>query len=63
MFSYDRVFGSDVPDTEDGGNTFFPNDELILNFTASATQDTVILIRTTVTTQILRSMYVDIMFI
>lgn len=32
MFSYDCVFGSDVPDTEDGGNTFLPNDEHILNF-------------------------------
>jgi hypothetical protein len=54
MFSYDCVFGSDVPYTEDGGNTFLQNDEYMLNFTASALQDSVILIRTTVTTQFLR---------
>lgn len=63
IFSYDCIFGSDVPYTEDRGNTFLPNDEHILNITGSALQDTVILIRTTVTTQFLRSMYVDIMFI
>lgn len=63
MFSYDCVFGSDVPDTEDRGNAFLQNDEHILNFTASTLQDTVILIRITLMTQFLKSMYVDIMFI
>ena len=63
MFCYDCVFGRDVPDSEDGGNMFLRNDKYILNFTASAPQDTAVLIRTTVTTQFLRSMCVDIMFI
>jgi hypothetical protein len=63
MFCNDCVFGGDVPDSEDRGNTFLRNDEHILNFTASAPQDTAFLIRTTVTSQFLRSMYVDTMFI
>ena len=62
MFCYDCAFGSDVPDSEDGGNTFLRNDEHIINFTASAPQDTAMLMRTTVTTQFLRSMCVDVMF-
>jgi HKD family nuclease len=63
MFRYNCVFDSDVPDSEYGGNTFLRNNEHLLNITASAPQDTAISMRTTVTNQFLRSMYVDIMFI
>jgi hypothetical protein len=63
MFCYDWVFDSDVPDSEYESNTFLRKDENLLNFTASAPQDTAILMRNTVTTYFRRSMYVGIMFI